>query len=138
MPRRPLSWLFAALVLAFGLACGGLDPEALEQALEGEPPPDAAWVGTWQGGDDDVSYTLTLDPLGMADLRTVRGGSTTNMNAPVKAWTETGFEIGIFSMRQAYEVQQPPHRIDDGAWRMVFEGVVLERIGGDEGLDSDL
>jgi hypothetical protein len=140
-----------SLILAFSLGCAGLGPsaETLEAAMASTPPPDAGWVGTWQG--PGVTFIVTE----RGDLRYVSEGTDprstrgrVSMQVPAKAFVfpvegdpqsppEAYIEIGIGPFTQRWTVQQPPYQ-DGATWRMVLDGVALEKVSDTAELDPNM
>lgn len=119
LPRLALVALFT---LFWGLACSGLG--ALQDLdLSGTPPPSAAYEGVWEG----PGLTVVIQSDGMVAIEQ-RGDHTQSIQAPAQAWRADGFDVGIGAFITTYALQEPPHEVE-GRWRMVIEGVMLERIG---------
>jgi hypothetical protein len=120
-----------ALVVSVGslLACSG---------LSGTPVPQSKldYVGTWTGGP----VTLTIEAAGVGHYEKKGGAATTEINAPITAWTATGFDAGIGPVTTSFVVSDPPHPVD-GTWTMTVDGQVLTRPGpvpaGDEAPDRE-
>jgi hypothetical protein len=140
-----------ALILACSLGCAGLgpSPETLESALRSTAPPHPGWVGTWQG----PGVTFVVSERG--DVRYVSEGTDpastrgrVSMQVPAKAFVlpiegdpsspaEAYIEVGVGPFTQRWTVQQPPYQ-DGAVWRMVLDGVALEKISDEAELDPEM
>ena len=109
----------AALLLALGLACGGLDPAAFQPPA----PPPAEWQGTWEG----EGLTVVIQPDGMVKVEH-SGATTSSVQMPGRGFEPDAITLGIGPIASRYELQQGP-RAENGVWTMTFEGVVLTRTG---------
>lgn len=114
---RRLTALVAVPLLAFGLACAGLDPAS----LQGQPPPDPSWVGVWEG----PGRSLVIHPDGMVELSST-GGTNQHLTAPAQRFTTTEIAVGIGPFVETLHVDQPPAQTEAG-WTMTVDGVVLRR-----------
>lgn len=110
------------------LACSGLlDPAALEEMTRPVPPPSPQWSGRWEG----AGMSVTITPEGFVEiLQTATSGTNTTSNvvAPARSWADGELEVGIGVLTSTWRVDEAPYE-KDGTWRMVIEGVVLERVG---------
>jgi hypothetical protein len=114
---RRLTALVAVPLLAFGLACAGLDPAS----LQGQPPPDPSWVGVWEG----PGRSLVIHPDGMVEVSS-SGGTNQHLTAPAQRFTTTEIAVGIGPFVETLRVDQPPAQTEAG-WTMTVDGVVLRR-----------
>ena len=86
------------------------------------PPEKAAYVGEWKA--PGMSLLILAD--GSIVYERIRGGATTKINGPLKAFKGDDFEVGIGSMATTFKVSATPHE-KDGRWRMTVDGVELTR-----------
>ncbi len=86
------------------------------------PPEKAAYVGEWRA--PGMSLLILAD--GSIVYERIRGGATTKINGPLKAFKGDDFEVGIGSMATTFKVSATPHE-KDGTWRMTVDGVELTR-----------
>lgn len=114
--RHTLAALAATILLAFGLACSGMDFD-----ISAVPPPGPEYVGAWEG----PGITVTIEPDGQIEVHR-RDGADTRVNMPAKVWTDDAVEIGVGPLSTRYEIQEAPYQ-KDGTWIMVFDGVQVTR-----------
>ena len=86
------------------------------------PPEKAAYVGEWQ----EKSMYLVITQDGSVNYKRLKGGGTTSVNGPIKAFTGNNFEVGVGPMSTTFVVSKPPYQ-EGGQWRMVVDGVELTR-----------
>lgn len=86
------------------------------------PPEKAAYVGEWKA--PGISLLILAD--GSIVYERIRGGATTKINGPLKAFKGDDFEVGIGSMATTFKVSATPHE-KDGKWLMTVDGVELTR-----------
>ncbi len=113
VPR--LSSLLAPLVLALTLACG---------SLEATPPPNEDFVGRW--ATKDGSAQLAISPEGHVTYHRKQGASTTSIDAPAQAWTETRFTVGVFGIETDFTIDGAPRQVE-GVWTMTVDGLEYTR-----------
>lgn len=107
-----MSRILAPLLLALLLgACG-----------KPVPPEKAAYVGEWQ----DPAMYLLLTQDGSVRYKRLKGGVTTSVEGPLKAFHGNDFEVGVGPMSTTFVVAKPPYQ-EGGQWRMVVDGVALTR-----------
>lgn len=101
--------IFLALLLA---ACG----------IE-VPPAKSAYVGQWEA--DGMTLLITQD--GSVSYKRLEKGASTKIDAPLKAFHEDDFDVGVGPMTTTFKVSSPPREID-GSWKMTVDGVELTRV----------
>ena len=110
MSCRKLAFLiFPALLLA---GCG-IDV----------PPAKSAYVGQWQA--DGMSLLITQD--GRISYKRFKQGASTKIDAPLKAFHDDDFDVGIGPMATTFKVSSAPREIE-GSWKMTVDGVELTRV----------
>ncbi|MEO5672761.1 MAG: hypothetical protein ABIR26_18895 [Ramlibacter sp.] len=100
-----------ALVIALG-GCG-----------KPVPADKSAYIGEWQ--QEAMYLLITAD--GSVNYKRLRGGSTTTIEGPLRAFDGNNFDVGIGPMSTTFVVSKPPYQAD-GKWKMVVDGVELTRI----------
>jgi hypothetical protein len=92
----------------------------------GQPVPQdkLAYVGEWQ--TKTMYLLITAD--GSVRYKRLRGGATTSVEGPLKGFDGDHFEVGIGPLSTKFVVSKPPYQ-EDGAWKMVVDGVELTRTG---------
>ncbi len=103
------------VVLIPALACAGLN-------LQATPPPDPAFVGTWQG--DEVEVEIGADGEVRVERQNVTGH--TAFRASARTWNPGSVEVGLGPIGTTYEIQQAPELRGD-RWVMVFDGDEVHR-----------
>ena len=90
----------------------------------GQPVPQdkLAYVGEWQ--TKTMYLLITAD--GSVVYKRLRGGATTSIEGPLKSFDGDHFDVGIGPMSTKFVVSKPPY-VEDGAWKMVVDGVELTR-----------
>lgn len=86
------------------------------------PAEKADYVGEWKA--PGMSLLILAD--GSIVYERIRGGATTKINGPLKAFKGDDFEVGIGSMATTFKVSVTPHQ-QDGKWLMTVDGVELTR-----------
>lgn len=109
--------ILAALLLVVTLGCS---------AFEGTPPPNQDMVGDWTAADG--SATLSISSSGHVNYFRRRGGSTTELNMPANAWTDTGFSVGALGMSTDFSIDTPPEQVD-GVWHVTIDELEYVRGG---------
>src|SRR5215218_6528441 len=101
MSASRLSSLALVASVASLLACSG---------LSGTPVPSSKldYVGAWSGGP----VTLTIEAAGFVQYRKQEGATSSEINAPITAWTATGFDAGLGPVSTSFVVSDPPHPED--------------------------
>ena len=114
------SSLFAAVILTLWmcLACAGLDDVQLTPTL----PPSPAYVGVWRG----PGMVVSIEESGNVSVKTTGAGNNTEITAPAMSWDAGELAVGIGPFVTTYTIDEAPFEVD-GTWRMVMEGVPLER-----------
>ncbi|MCB9681567.1 MAG: hypothetical protein H6733_08870 [Alphaproteobacteria bacterium] len=111
---RPFTTVFAVL-LFWLLGCSG----ALE-GLQPVPPPGPEWVGHWEG----PGLRIDIDPTGQVRIEDTTDGATT-LSAPARSWE--GDKLVLNALIDIdYAIDERPYE-RDGTWRMVIDGVPLQR-----------
>ena len=87
-----LTSLFLALVL---LGCG--KPVPMEKV---------DYVGEWQ----EKTMYLLITQDGSVSYKRIKGGMTTSVNGPLKAFEGDNFSVGIGPMSTTFTVSRPPTR----------------------------
>ena len=119
VPRGALP-VFAAALLALLAGCDA----ATWTSPEVEVPPE--YVGEWRG----ERMTLAIDAAGGLRYERVKEQGQVSVTAPIVAFDERGFEVGVGPVRSRFEVSAGP-ALRDGRWTMTVDGVELQRV--DEG-----
>ncbi len=86
------------------------------------PPERMDYVGEWRAAD----MTLVINPDGSVHYRRKSGSTTTEINAPLKAFKGDDFIVGVAVFTTTFTVSTPPHAAG-GVWKMVVDGVELTR-----------
>jgi hypothetical protein len=86
------------------------------------PPEKSAYVGEWQA----PSMYLSITQEGSVGYRRIKAGGSSSMNGPLKGFKGDDFEVGIGPLSSMFVVSTPPYR-DGGQWKMVVDGVELQR-----------
>ena len=84
------------------------------------PPEKSAYVGQWQ--EKTMSLLITQD--GFVRYKRLKGGVTTSIEGPLKAFAGNNFGAGIGPMATTFIVSKPPYK-DGGRWKMVVDDVEL-------------
>jgi hypothetical protein len=104
--------LTTALLLALLLAgCG--KPVPMEKV---------DYVGEWQ----EKTMYLLITQDGTVSYKRVKGGTTTSVNGPLKAFEGNNFSVGIGPMSTTFTVSKPPYQ-EKGRWKMMVDGVELTK-----------
>jgi hypothetical protein len=106
-------------VRAFALA---LLAAALMGCGQPVPADKLAYVGEWQ--TKTMYLLITAD--GSVVYKRLRGGATTSIEGPLKGFDGDHFDVGIGPFSTKFVVGKPPYE-EDGAWKMVVDGVELTR-----------
>jgi hypothetical protein len=104
-------------------------PAALLAALLwgcGQPVPadKAGYVGEWQERKQTMYLLITQD--GSIRYKRLKGGASTSIEAPLRSFEGDDFHVGVGPFTTRFVVSTPPYQDKDG-WRMVVDGVELER-----------
>ena len=86
------------------------------------PAERAAYVGEWQA----KTMYLLITQDGSVRYKRLKGGASTSIEGPLKAFAGDNFEVGIGPMKTTFEVSTPPHPVGD-KWQMTVDGVELTR-----------
>ena len=111
--------LFRNVALFSVLALGGCDGEATPL-----PESKKEYAGSWAGQD----MKLVIEADGRIDYE--RDG--TSVQAPIQSFDGDDFTVGFFLLSTTFDVEEPPHQMENGSWQMKVDGVDLLRIDGDE------
>ncbi len=87
------------------------------------PPAKSAYVGQWES--DGMTLLITQD--GSVSYKRLKEGASTKINAPLKAFHDDDFDVGIGPMTTTFKVSSPPREVD-GLWKMTVDGVELTRV----------
>lgn len=101
------------IILALVLAACGIEV----------PSEKSAYVGQWEA--DGMSLLITQD--GSISYKRFKNGVSTKIDAPLKAFHDDNFDVGIGPMTTTFSVSSPPREID-GSWKMTVDGVQLTRV----------
>lgn len=108
--------LFIRNVALFSvLALGGCDVEA-------KPLPEGKkdYAGSWGG----QGMKLIIGADGRIDYE--RDG--TSVRGPIQKFEGDDFTVGAFGLSTTFDVEEAPHEMDNGIWRMKVDGVDLVRV----------
>ena len=72
-----------------------------------------------------MNLTITSD--GGVDYRRVSGSGSKSITASIHEWHGDDFEVGISLISTIFVVSKTPYK-DGNIWRMVVDGVELERV----------
>lgn len=81
------------------------------------------YVGEWQS--KEMRLLILAD--GTVAYKRLKGGGTTSINGPLKAFSGDNFVVGILFLTSTFDVSQPPTQVN-GQWQMVVDGVRLTRV----------
>lgn len=92
----------------------------------GQPVPEekSSYVGEWQERKQTMYLLITQD--GSIRYKRLKGGASTSIEAPLKSFEGDDFHVGVGPFTTRFVVSTPPYQDKDG-WRMVVDGVELER-----------
>lgn len=107
-----LRLLGSMLLAALLCACGVPVPEER-----------SAYVGEWRG----KGMQLLIEQEGRVRYERSKGSNTTSIDAPLKGFSDSSFEVGVGLMTTVFVVDQPPFQ-DTGHWKMRVDGVSLTRV----------
>ncbi len=106
------SWKMIVLLLSFSLlGCG-----------KPVPAEKLSYVGEWQ----DKTMYLLITQDGSIRYKRLKGGVSTSVEAPLKGFDGSNFEVGIGPMATTFVVSKPPYQ-DGEKWKMVVDGVELTK-----------
>jgi len=111
---RPSKMAALALALVF-VGCSGI----------AVPSDKRDYVGKWEG--PGVTLVLTTD-RGVHYVN-VKGTGKKEINAPLQSFSGDDFVVGAMGITTTFRVEKPPFE-EDGAWKMVVDGVTLTRVPG--------
>ena len=100
-----------------------LAPLILLSCSKPVPPEKQEYVGEWKSKE---MYLLILAD-GSLRYQRLKGGGTVEVNGPIKEFQGDDIVVGIGFITTTFEVSTPPHE-ENGIWKMVVDGVELERI----------
>jgi hypothetical protein len=86
------------------------------------PPEKSAYVGEWQ----EKTMYLLITQDGSVSYKRLKGGMTSSVEGPLKAFEDDNFSVGIGPMSTTFVVSKPPFR-DKDRWKMVVDGVELTK-----------
>ena len=86
------------------------------------PPSKLDFEGRWES----ENMLLVITKQGQVYYERQEGSVNTNVEAPIKDFTSTGFSVGIGFFSTDFVVDQKPTEID-GQWQMKVDGVLLIR-----------
>ena len=112
MYRKPIVFVIAT---AFALLAGCTSV--------GVPEDKKDYIGEWVG----VGMNLTITSDGGVDYRRVSGSESKSITASIHEWHGDDFEVGISLISTIFVVSKTPYK-DGNIWRMVVDGVELERV----------
>jgi len=112
-----MRYLAAALVALLLAACS-----------QPVPPERIAYVGEWRAPDMRLAITLE----GNVQYERRKGSNTTRISAPIQRYDGNDFIVGFGPIRTKFVVSTPPHQVG-GVWKMVVDGVELEKVRAFEG-----
>lgn len=92
------------------------------------PPERIAYVGEWRA--PDMRLVITLE--GHVEYERRNGKNTTRISAPIQRYDGDDFTVGFGPVRTRFVVSTPPHPVA-GVWKMVVDGVELEKVRAFEG-----
>jgi len=107
--RRVLALLVAAVAL-------------LAACAKPIPAEHRALVGTWEG--EGMLLDITAD--GRLAYRRDKAGGNVSLDAPIQEIGPGGFTAGVGPLTTEFKLDRGP-RLENGAWTMTVEGVVLHR-----------
>ena len=81
-------------------------------------------MGVWQGQDLHLEITAT----GHVAYERRKAGGNVSIQAPLQGFEGDDFVVGFGPFSTTFKVSVPPHR-DGVRWRMVVDGVPVERVG---------
>jgi len=86
------------------------------------PPEKAAYAGYWRA----QKMALLITAGGNVQYKRTQDGSSTSVNGPLQRFEGDNFVVGVGPVKTTFVVSVPPHQ-DQGAWKMVVDGVELTR-----------
>lgn len=86
------------------------------------PPEKSAYVGEWQ----EKTMYLLITQDGSVKYKRLKGGKTTSIDGPIKAFNGNDFEVGVGPMATTFVVNKPPYQ-DGEVWKMVVDGQQLSK-----------
>lgn len=87
------------------------------------PADKAAYVGEWK----EKTMYLLITQDGSVRYKRLKGGVTTSVEGPLKAFVGDSFEVGVGPMSTMFVVSKPPYQ-EGGQWKMVVDEVTLTRV----------
>ncbi len=110
--KRIIASLSSTLALCAALAACG----------QPVPPEKSAYVGEWR--QKDMYLLITND--GNVRYRRFAPGANVSIDAPLKGFTDKGFEVGIGPASTTFVVGKKPYQ-DGAVWKMEVDGVLLSK-----------
>jgi hypothetical protein len=80
------------------------------------------YVGEWQ----EKTMYLLITQDGSVRYKRIKGGTTSSVEGPLKAFEGDNFSVGIGPMSTTFVVSKPPYQ-DKGRWKMVVDGLELTK-----------
>jgi hypothetical protein len=109
---RQVSRFAAVLVLAAAsLGCG-----------KPVPPDKIEYVGEWSS--PEMYLLITAD--GSVRYQRLKGGMETSITGPLRGFEGNDFIVGLPLLSATFDVSTPPYE-ENGTWKIVVDGVLLER-----------
>jgi hypothetical protein len=87
------------------------------------PKDKLAYAGEWRGG----RTVLLITPGGLVEYKRERGGSSVEINAPIKHFEGDNIVVGLGPFNTTFVVSKPP-QLEGGKWTMTVDGVELTRV----------
>ncbi len=87
------------------------------------PPEKAAYAGEWRSS----TMALLITQGGSVMYKRVDGHMHKSINGPLEAFEGDNFIVGVGPIKTTFVVSTPPHE-DQGAWKMVVDGVELTKL----------
>jgi hypothetical protein len=86
------------------------------------PAEHRALVGAWEG--DGMSLEISAD--GRVAYKRNKAGGNVSIDAPIQEIGPGRFTAGLGPMTTEFKIDRAP-RLENGAWKMTVDGVVLHR-----------
>jgi hypothetical protein len=86
------------------------------------PPEKSAYVGEWQA----TTMYLLITQDGSVRYKRLKGGASTSVEGPLKAFDGDNFEVGVGPISTTFIVNRAPFQ-DSEQWKMVVDGVELSK-----------
>lgn len=106
---------FAVLACFGTITCGGPSSKPL-------PPERAAYAGKWHSAD----VALTISEQGQVIYDRREGTGNVHVEGSIAGWSESGFVVGVMTVKTDFKVTRAPAQID-GVWQMTVNGDDLIR-----------